>query len=1591
MFPSLSKCTPASLVRSTFTATKSLSISSSDSIAFYVNGSRVGSAFSVSANDVVAAEVTAPAVYSQVTFFSYTVNGSACQFAAVAQNEVNVIFQSGGAKKRWYNYTPTTDHSVSYYDDTAKGERLLGYNERVFNPLDVRSDFVVVDFSPNAFSFSTEGTVQKIKDAARESWKSYFDGNTYLRTISSPDLAFGSGDFTIEVSISLDNVGEKRSIITNYSKFERNNYYHLYITADGKIKFEIVNTAGTAIVKEELMSSAAITPVDWHHIAVCRQGASLRLFIDGILAASGTSSIQITQGLTYIGHIPYAADFSKYKGSFYGLRILKGEAAYSAPFVVPDGLMPLTATTELLIFQDDPAYELDLTAVPDPKSNTIYFYNIYGHLMDEVLLTSPPIQVEKFATATERFFVVACSDRSIHKITVSRDAYNKITLISSKDVFNLDWLFRLSFEEDIPFAGSYESVVRFKRAQAERSQPNCISAANGKIWVGGYCRIWILDKTFSLIKQISVPKLVVGIQSIGDSAVYVMSNGQVRLIDSVTEQSQTLYSGSWMGNPTIFNGFVYIADSTAKRLMKLDIMDLTKMPEYVSMGNFAPSYIAATDSKLFIAGHDTYVVKTLNTAGVVGQIEFTETVAWLASNHTHIFASHYLRQFSILRHDSDISIIPVSSPSITCGRSSVNCIPQKIRSIGLDNVTPFVPSNLISLTWYVDGEPNGKINDGCYFSIGAPIEQLGMYQVPVIIGDSAFDFMVDVVTDAGYPRNLTFDTVESVTETVRLDFTLPFNFSPCYACIDYGEVQRNFAPYTGQSKLQPGDIVSVKIPFGINANSIVSVLKMGSRIFYVPISTSSSTNSTARYYDGMHRYQRKVESFYLDTAGEYYVPYYDSTARDAYIPISFRPIVNVGGAFHPDADIDMMNDDDVTTEAFVPAANGLFDVSIDMEDNIAANAIVIYLSTPPVDINYDPNIVWVNPADKPPPLFRFLRAPANFNIKASNDGTSWTLIKQFSNLPNDLSLWKVGANEFAFTNVQPYRFWRFENTSTQNDGVAVAEIVLKASVPGTLITIDGAPLYPGKHELLDGQFLAFSMTSSPKLGDEARYVVTGPKNYELKLRTRTSGVIDYINVGSLVNPLNRSTNYFNGIQIISPQNKPVTLVAADQFMAISSNGGQAFSSSVTVPSGSFINIRKQIIWPYEKSAYLYQESIDPFFNETYYAEVGKITISQLAPEPISNGVYQELINTYLGSPILSLYEYFVDYDPSALSSVYEKANPILSNTLFNFTPIKDGVRYYITRGFIYRSLFPRNNIFPILNSIGTLNKESLSVPYDVSYGARSEKTPSYSNSDRPDPSFNGYKVYTTGTYGVMLTDPASIYASEAFGMAQYFVSNLYANAFLSTALTISNLLSAPYGTSAVEPTVVLQDRYPTIIPSVTNTLMDRFPSAKLYPTTIVNSRYDYAWLIAKLQYVGVLPYTRYKFTLALLPPHLVDVFKPNLKIITRWESRIDAIQMLKMDRFESTKVNVNYDVIEKFQFIDALPLVFLYNDDDFYGFFNTQQEASVAAVNAGHFPFAVYQVPGSMKYSYRRIFTIGSDCTIFPGPRTARERLIQGG
>jgi hypothetical protein len=163
-----------------------------------------------------------------------------------------------------------------------------------------------------------------------------FDGTGDALSIpANPDLAFGTGDFTIEMWV---NGANSTALVGGSSP-------RLFTlgTAQGTGCFEVYNsfstglTIGTGISVLISFTSSTLLDSTWKHFAITRSGTSLKAFVNGTQAGStATNSTNLNLAATTVSWIgAISASAGNFNGFIDDLRITKGVARYTANFTAP--------------------------------------------------------------------------------------------------------------------------------------------------------------------------------------------------------------------------------------------------------------------------------------------------------------------------------------------------------------------------------------------------------------------------------------------------------------------------------------------------------------------------------------------------------------------------------------------------------------------------------------------------------------------------------------------------------------------------------------------------------------------------------------------------------------------------------------------------------------------------------------------------------------------------------------------------------------------------------------------------------------------------------------------------------------------------------------------------------------------------------------------------------------------------------------------------------------------------------------------------------------------------------------------------------
>lgn len=172
-------------------------------------------------------------------------------------------------------------------------------------------------------------------------------GSDYLSTPSSSSFDFAAQDFCVELYVRFSAVSGTQVLVTNRSPTINDPGFYLRLNAGVIQGLCWGPTAGTQF--GTITGTTAITTAKWYHVAYCRSGGAFRLFVDGVLQGSVTSSDAIANS-TYplvVGKDP-ATSGREFFGHIDDLRITKGAARYTTNFTPPTEEFPNTGAAYAL-------------------------------------------------------------------------------------------------------------------------------------------------------------------------------------------------------------------------------------------------------------------------------------------------------------------------------------------------------------------------------------------------------------------------------------------------------------------------------------------------------------------------------------------------------------------------------------------------------------------------------------------------------------------------------------------------------------------------------------------------------------------------------------------------------------------------------------------------------------------------------------------------------------------------------------------------------------------------------------------------------------------------------------------------------------------------------------------------------------------------------------------------------------------------------------------------------------------------------------------------------------------------------------------
>jgi hypothetical protein len=237
----------------------------------------------------------------------------------------------------------------------------------------------------------------------------------------------GTGNFTVECWVYSTTSSGTQNIFQVF-KSSGSKYYGVYYSST--LSFQIAGSGGVTVN----VGNIVMGNNKWTHIAMVRDGGTLRAFVDGVQVGSGSVSADINEDgyVAYVGrHQPSNNGFTGYMQDF---RIYKGVAKYTSNFI--------PASTNPDILPDTPSGVATKTALTKITDGAVSFDGTNDYLTiadsDDFNLGSGAFTIEGFCylnnSNAQQFLVGQWTDSQLsYVVQTTNDSNRNLRFLISND------------------------------------------------------------------------------------------------------------------------------------------------------------------------------------------------------------------------------------------------------------------------------------------------------------------------------------------------------------------------------------------------------------------------------------------------------------------------------------------------------------------------------------------------------------------------------------------------------------------------------------------------------------------------------------------------------------------------------------------------------------------------------------------------------------------------------------------------------------------------------------------------------------------------------------------------------------------------------------------------------------------------------------------------------------------------------------------------------------------------------------------------------------------------------------------------------
>ncbi len=189
----------------------------------------------------------------------------------------------------------------------------------------------------------TQGTFTPFSTDA-DRWGVYFDGNDYTSIAANTDFnILGDGTFTVEFW----------SYVTVYNASYADHAGVFNGVSAGWLIYQNGSNLDVYINGSTVISATRPSANTWHHIALTRDGTTLRLFVDGTSVGTSTASLGSDQSQPLRVGGDTGGGRNGLEGYISNFRLIKGTALYTSNFTAPTESLTAVTNTEALTCQSN--------------------------------------------------------------------------------------------------------------------------------------------------------------------------------------------------------------------------------------------------------------------------------------------------------------------------------------------------------------------------------------------------------------------------------------------------------------------------------------------------------------------------------------------------------------------------------------------------------------------------------------------------------------------------------------------------------------------------------------------------------------------------------------------------------------------------------------------------------------------------------------------------------------------------------------------------------------------------------------------------------------------------------------------------------------------------------------------------------------------------------------------------------------------------------------------------------------------------------------------------------------------------------------